>query len=38
VTFLAVLELVRRARVRVAQDEAFGDIALLPVPEADRAA
>jgi segregation and condensation protein A len=38
VTFLAVLELVRRARVRVAQDETFGDIALTPVPEEDRAA
>jgi segregation and condensation protein A len=38
VTFLAVLELVRRARIRVAQDEAFGDIALLPAPEEDRAA
>jgi segregation and condensation protein A len=30
VTFLAVLELVRRERIRVAQDEAFGDIDLLP--------
>ena len=38
VTFLAVLELVRRARIRVAQDEAFGDIALLPPPEEHRAA
>jgi segregation and condensation protein A len=38
VTFLAVLELVRRERIRVAQDEAFGDIELLAVPEADRAA
>jgi segregation and condensation protein A len=38
VTFLAVLELVRRERLRIAQAEAFGDIELLPVPEADRAA
>ncbi len=38
VTFLAILELVRRERIRVAQDEAFGDIDLLPVPEEDRAA
>jgi segregation and condensation protein A len=38
VTFLAVLELVRRERIRVAQDEAFGDIALLAAPEVDRAA
>jgi segregation and condensation protein A len=38
VTFLAVLELVRRERIRVAQDEAFGDIELLAVPEEDRAA
>ncbi|HEX3548813.1 MAG TPA: segregation/condensation protein A [Candidatus Elarobacter sp.] len=38
VTFLAILELVRRARVRVAQDAPFGDIALTPVPEEDRAA
>jgi segregation and condensation protein A len=38
VTFLAVLELVRRERIRVAQDEAFGDIELLAVPQADRAA
>ncbi|MBV9438438.1 MAG: segregation/condensation protein A, partial [Candidatus Eremiobacteraeota bacterium] len=38
VTFLAVLELVRRARIRVAQDEAFGDIELLPAPPEDRAA
>jgi segregation and condensation protein A len=38
VTFLAVLELVRRSRLRVAQDAAFGDIELLPIPEEDRAA
>jgi len=38
VTFLALLELVRRSRVRVVQDEAFGDIALLPTSEEDRAA
>ncbi len=38
VTFLAILELVRRERIRVAQDAAFGDIVLLAVPEADRAA
>ncbi len=38
VTFLALLELVRRARVVVAQDEAFGDIAILPAPEENRAA
>lgn len=38
VTFLAVLELVRRTRLRVAQDAPFGDIELLPIPEEDRAA
>lgn len=38
VTFLAVLELVRRERIRVEQDAAFGDIELILVPEADRAA
>ena len=38
VTFLAVLELVRRERIRVAQEQAFGDIELLVVPEEDRAA
>jgi segregation and condensation protein A len=38
VTFLAVLELVRRGRLRVAQDGPFGDIELLPIPEEDRAA
>jgi segregation and condensation protein A len=38
VTFLAVLELVRRERLRIAQDQAYGDIELLAVPEADRAA
>jgi segregation and condensation protein A len=38
VTFLAVLELVRRERIRVAQDQPFGDIALVAVPQADRAA
>jgi segregation and condensation protein A len=39
VTFLAVLELVRRGRVRVAQSAAFDDIDLLPAPpvQADRA-
>jgi len=34
VTFLAVLELVRRGRVRVAQSAAFDDIDLLPPPPA----
>jgi segregation and condensation protein A len=38
VTFLAILELVRRERIRVAQDTAFADIELLPVPEEHRAA
>ena len=38
VTFLAILELVRRERIRIAQDEAFGDIALLAVTDEDRAA
>ena len=38
VTFLAVLELVRRLRVRVAQDETYGDIELLPVNEETSAA
>lgn len=38
VTFLAVLELVRRERIRVEQDAAFADIAILPMPEAHRAA
>jgi segregation and condensation protein A len=33
VTFLAVLELVRRSRVLVAQDETFGDIELIPATE-----
>ncbi len=33
VTFLAVLELVRRARVRVAQTDMFADIELLPATE-----
>ena len=37
-TFLAVLELVRRERIRVAQNEPFGDIELLAVPQEDRAA
>jgi chromatin segregation and condensation protein Rec8/ScpA/Scc1 (kleisin family) len=32
-----VLELVRRERLRVAQDTAFGDIALLPIVTADAA-
>lgn len=38
VTFLAVLELVRRSRIRVSQDAMFGDIELLPVTEEDRSA
>jgi len=38
VTFLAVLELVRRERIRVAQDVAFEDIELLPVPPETHAA
>ena len=38
VTFLAVLELVRRERISIAQERAFGDIQLLAVPEEDRAA
>jgi segregation and condensation protein A len=38
VTFLALLELVRRARVRVAQESPFGDIELLPVSEEHSAA
>jgi segregation and condensation protein A len=38
VTFLAILELVRRERIRVAQNEPFGDIELLAVPQEDRAA
>ncbi|MBV8367616.1 MAG: segregation/condensation protein A [Candidatus Eremiobacteraeota bacterium] len=38
VTFLAVLELVRRGRVRVAQAEAFEDIELLPPFEENHAA
>lgn len=37
VIFLAVLELVRRERVRAAQDTAFADIALLPMAAADAA-
>ena len=35
VTFLAVLELVRRGRIVVAQDAAFDDITLLPAPPAE---
>jgi segregation and condensation protein A len=35
VTFLAVLELVRRGRILVAQEAAFDDITLLPAPPAD---
>jgi segregation and condensation protein A len=35
VTFLAVLELVRRGRILVAQEAAFDDIILLPAPPAD---
>ncbi len=38
VTFLAVLELVRRERVRIAQAESFGDIEIVPVDQSDRAA
>ena len=38
VTFLAILELVRRERLRVAQDQAFGDIELLPAREKSSAA
>jgi chromatin segregation and condensation protein Rec8/ScpA/Scc1 (kleisin family) len=38
VTFLAVLELVRRERIRIEQDAAFADIAILPMPEEHRAA
>ena len=38
VTFLAILELVRRERIVVVQAEAFADIELLGVPEGDRAA
>jgi segregation and condensation protein A len=38
VTFLAVLELVRRERVRISQDELFGDISIEPVMREDRAA
>ena len=37
VIFLALLELIRRERVRVSQAAAFGDIALLPVAAADAA-
>jgi segregation and condensation protein A len=35
VTFLAVLELVRRGRILVSQGDAFNDITLLPAPPAD---
>jgi segregation and condensation protein A len=35
VTFLAVLELVRRGRLVVTQNEAFSDIELLPAPAAE---
>jgi segregation and condensation protein A len=38
VTFLAVLELVRRSRLLVMQDDAFGDITLLPPNETHSAA
>ena len=38
VTFLAILELIRRARIRVAQDRAFEDIELLPPSEDNSAA
>lgn len=38
VTFLALLELVRRERVRIAQAESFGDIEIVPVDQAGRAA
>jgi segregation and condensation protein A len=37
VTFLAVLELVRRGRINVAQSGAFHDIALIPAPPAEAA-
>jgi len=38
VTFLAILELVRRERIRIAQEHAFGDIELLATTDEDRAA
>jgi segregation and condensation protein A len=38
VTFLAVLELVRRERVRIAQAESFSDIDILPMEISGRAA
>ena len=38
VTFLAILELVRRERIRVAQDDAFGDIELLAAANVNDAA
>lgn len=38
VTFLAVLELVRRERIHIAQGAAFADIAILPAPDEHRAA
>ncbi len=34
VTFLAVLELLRRRKIDVQQDQVFGDILILPVPDA----
>jgi segregation and condensation protein A len=37
VTFLAVLELVRRGRINVAQNAAFDDIDLIPAPPAEAA-
>jgi segregation and condensation protein A len=38
VTFLALLELVRRERVRIGQEESFSDIEILPMDSAGRAA
>jgi chromatin segregation and condensation protein Rec8/ScpA/Scc1 (kleisin family) len=38
VTFLALLELVRRERVRIGQEESFSDIEILPMDTAGRAA
>ena len=38
VTFLAVLELVRRGRILVSQDAAFDDITLVPAPPVDAVA
>ena len=38
VTFLALLELVRRERVRIEQAESFSDIEILPMEMTGRAA